>query len=473
MKNTFALLLFLLLGSQFSFAKVVVYPVSDDVRVKADYQVSVLSKDEKQWLPVAVYPVKVDEVAGGRHNVREVSYACFDFEGTVRVRVVALKPFKSCRIRPLSYGIEPERQGDTISFTLQRQCDISVEFDGDIFNNLHLSASHIMERPSKRELKSKRFLFFPKGVHRLPKDGLRLKSNTTVFVDGGARVAGTFIVDSVENVVIRGRGEVHPEHRGEGVAVRNSRNVLIEGITTTQVPVGGSRDVRIEGVKCFSSYGWGDGLNVFASQNVTYENCFCRTSDDCTTVYATRKGFKGSARNVSMLHSVLWADVAHPIFIGLHGDVERKDTIENILYDDIDILDQAERQIDYQGCMAINAGDENLVRNIVFRNIRIEDIRCGALLSLRVFENRKYCLAPGRGIENVLYENVSYNGAKAELSIVGGYNKERKVRDIRFKNLQINGKHIHDAMENKPRWWKTADMARFFVGSFVENLVFE
>ena len=44
---------------------------------------------------------------------------------------------------------------------------------------------------------------------------------------------------------------------------------------------------------------------------------FCRNSDDCTTAYATRKGFSGSTRNVRMRNSTLWADVAHPIFIGM------------------------------------------------------------------------------------------------------------------------------------------------------------
>ena len=74
--------------------------------------------------------------------------------------------------------------------------------------------------------------------------------------------------------------------------------------------------MTIRNVKAISSYGWGDGMNVFASNNVLFDGVFCRNSDDCTTVYATRMGFHGGCRNVTMQNSTLWADVAHPIFIG-------------------------------------------------------------------------------------------------------------------------------------------------------------
>ena len=246
----------------------------------------------------------------------------------------------------------------------------------------------------------------------------------------------------------------------------------MEGIITTQCPVGGSDSITINNVKAISSYGWGDGMNVFASNNVHYDGVFCRTSDDCTTVYATRKGFSGGCRNITMQNSTLWADVAHPIFIGLHGDVTNCDVIEDVSYTNIDILDQKEKQIDYQGCMAINAGDNNLVRNVRFENIRIEDFRQGQLVALRICFNKKYCAAPGRGIENILFKDITYNGTNAELSIIAGYNEERKIKNIRFENLCINGEVIYDDMPGKPKWYKTGDMAHFFIGEHVEGVTF-
>ena len=89
--------------------------------------------------------------------------------------------------------------------------------------------------------------------------------------------------------------------------------------------------------------------------------------------------------------------------------------------------------------MAINAGDNNLIRNVHFEDIRVENFRQGQLVNLRIFYNEKYCTAPGRGIENVLFKNISYTGENAELSIIEGYDEKRKVKNIRFENLKING----------------------------------
>jgi polygalacturonase len=240
----------------------------------------------------------------------------------------------------------------------------------------------------------------------------------------------------------------------------------------TQIPTGGSDSVVIRNVKSISYYGWGDGMNIFASSNVLFDGVFCRNSDDCTTVYATRKDFTGGCRNIVMQNSTLWADVAHPISIGLHGNTPHPDTIEDLRYVNIDILDHSEKQIDYQGCMAINAGDNNLVRNVRFENIRIEDFRQGQLVNLRIVFNTKYCTAPGRGIENILFRDISYTGSHAEISIIAGYDGERKVKNVRFENLRINGQLISDDMPGKPAWYKTGDMARFYIGEHVENISF-
>lgn len=448
-----------------------VYTAPAGAELLSEYRVEV-SQQDGQWQQVPTYAVKVDKTENARHNVKKVSMVYFDFEGEVRVRITKLKgDFNTARIRPLSYNIKYERQGDTVEFTLTRPMNLSVEFDGELFNNLHLFANPMLkDRPKK---KAKNLVYFGPGIHRLQGDTLAVKSGQTVFVDGGAVVKGTLKISNAESVRVFGRGEIHPDGRGAGIEIANSKNVSVDGVIVTQCPVGGSDGVNINNVKCISSYGWGDGLNVFASSNVVWNGVFCRTSDDCTTVYATRKGFTGGCKNITMKNSTLWADVAHPIFIGLHGNVEKPDTIENVLYENIDILDENEFQLDYQGCMAINAGDNNLVRNITFKDIRVESIRRGQLLSLRVSFNKKYCKAPGRGIENVLFKNITYTGAQPETALVIGYNEERNVKNVTFDNLVINGQHIHDGMAEKPKWYKTADMARIFVGEHVEGLIFK
>ena len=179
-----------------------------------------------------------------------------------------------------------------------------------------------------------------------------------------------------------------------------------------------------------------------------------------------------------MTNSTLWADVAHPIFVGLHGAAagphpERLDTVEHITYDNIDILCQSESQVDYQGCLAINCGDNNLVRNVVFDNIRIEQITQGSILQTKVCWNDKYCTAPGRGVENITFRNIRYYGETSYISVINGYNEERCVRNITFEGLKINGRTIYDDMPGKPHWYKTADYVPIYVGNHVDNILFK
>ena len=450
--------------------QLVTYPAPEGAELMSNFTVQVREAG-KDWRPVDTYMVKVDEVQNTKHNVKKASMSYFDFSGEVEVSVTFNHgTVRTGRVRPLSYGITPCIDGNTMTFKLDRPRNLSVEVNEDIFHNLHLFANPIDEKKPKK-LKDKNLIYFGPGIHTFPGDTLNVPSGKTVYIAGGALVKGCIQVVNAQNVKILGRGIVIPE-RWAGLRIINSKNVLVEGVITTQCPTGGSDSIAIRNVKSISSYGWGDGMNVFASNNVLFDGVFCRNSDDCTTVYGTRLGFTGSCKNITMQNSTLWADVAHPIFIGIHGDVENPEILENLNYINIDILDHKEKQLDYQGCLAINAGDNNLIRNVRFENIRIEDFRQGQLVNLRIFYNEKYCKAPGRGIENVLFKDISYTGENAEVSMIIGYDKERKVKNIRFENLQINGEVIYDDMPDKPKWYKTGDMARIFVGEHTEEVTF-
>jgi len=449
--------------------KLIVYPAPEGAELNDDFTVRV-REARTDWIVTPSYLVNVDEVRDTKHNVEDASMAYFDFSGEVEISVTFNRgTVQTARVRPLSYGIIPQINGNTLTFKLDQPQNLSVEINGDIFHNLHLFANPVEE--FKPDPNDKNVIYFGPGIHRPERREIRVPSGTTLYLSGGAVLMGQILVDNARNVKILGRGMVDRSVK-EGIRIANSKNVYVEGLICTQLPTGGSDSVTIRNVKSISYYGWGDGMNVFASNNVLFNGVFCRNSDDCTTVYATRKGFVGGCKNIIMQNSTLWADVAHPIFIGIHGNTPNPEIIEDIAYFNIDILDHKEKQVDYQGCLAINAGDNNLIRNVRFENIRIEDFRQGQLVNLRIFYNTKYCTAPGRGIENILFKDITYTGNNAELSMIIGYSEERKVKNIRFENLRINEQVISDDMPEKPAWYKTADMARFFVGEFVENIEF-
>ena len=144
----------------------------------------------------------------------------------------------------------------------------------------------------------------------------------------------------------------------------------------------------------------------------------------------------------------------------------------NLSYDNLDIICQSEPQVDYQGCLAINCGDGNLVKNVLFDNIRIEQIYQGSLFHVKVVWNSKYCTAAGAGIEDVLFRNIRYYGTQPNLSVIAGYDESHKVCNVRFEGLKINGRVISDDMPGKPGWYVTSDFVPMYVGSHVEGLQF-
>lgn len=439
------------------------------IELKHDFEVKARTPNG-EWQSIDTYAFKVDRVADAKHNVEITSVAKFEFDGKVEVQVKSIaQDIRSFKVRPDSYGIKAKQEGNTLTFSLDRPRYISVEINGNIYQNLQLFADNILEKPKVK--KKKDLMYFGPGVHDFKGDSIHISSGKTVFIDNGAVIKGWLSTYGSRDVKILGHGIVMPGHH-EGIMVRYSKNVLIDGPLTTQLPIGGSDSITVRNAKVMSWYGWGDGFNIFASDNIRQEHLFARTSDDCSTIYCTRKNYHGGCRNITIKDFVMWADMAHPIMIGLHSETPEDEVIDNVLYDGIEILEHAENQIDYQGCIGINNGDNITVKNVTFQNFNIDNIRRGMLFNIRVCYNKKYCSAPGRGIQNITLRNIAYRGSAPNMGIIAGYDQSRMVKNVRFENLTINGKLISDDMPGKPRWYKTADMANIYVNDHVEGLTF-
>lgn len=465
------------------------YPAPAGAPLMDDYDVFIQARGTKEWTRIDTYMAKVNAgTPDGQHKISQISYAMFDFDGVVNVRVVCKKhKYQSARIRPDYRGVIANQPNDsTVQFMLFQPENISVELDGRIDNNLLIFTSRppVSKEEAQKEAtrQGRQFIAYAPGYYN-EKDTIYVPSNTTIYLEGGSYFNSTFAINDAHDVSILGRGIARPQRGYLGAQVLRSHNVSIDGMIVNTCPVGSSHDVYLHDVRSISHPGWGDGLNVFASHHITYNRVFCRNSDDCTTVYATRKGFTGSSHDILMHNSTLWADVAHPIFVGLHGRPaedstytnrpELCDSCYNITYRNIDILGQCELQTDYQGCLAINCGDNNIVSNVLFENIRIEDIWQGSLINMRVCFNSKYCATPGRGIKDVTFRGIRYHGRQPNLSIFTGYDEDRRIEGVRFESLRINSRLIHDKMQGKPGWYKTWDMMPAFVGNHVDGITFD
>ena len=450
--------------------QIITFPASDSIPHNNDFTVKVRIPGG-QWQDLYEYQALVD-----MHNVTSSSMVNFDFSGTVEFSVTYNRgKVQTARIRPLSYGFEPKIKGNTLSFSLSKPCNLSLEINGDIFHNLQIFTN--APETYKPNPNDGSVMYFGPGFHKVKNDILHIPSGKMLYLAGGAVLNASISCDSVKDVRICGRGIVYKAN--DGVGVNFSDNVQIEDLVFLNpshytVCSGQSTNVKIKNIRSFSSKGWGDGIDLFCNNNVLIEGVFMRNSDDCIAIYGHRWKFYGDCRNVLVRNSTLWADVAHPIIIGTHGNSEpgKSELLENMKFENIDILNHDEKQINYQGCMSINVSDENLARNIVFVNIRVEDFEQGQLLNLRVTFNKKYALAPGRGIENVYFKNVSYNGKNANLSIIEGYSPERGIKNIVFEGLKINGTEISDKSIKRGHM-SLSDFARFYEGLYVEGLVYK
>lgn len=100
--------------------RLVVYPAPEEAVQNTDFSVKVRIPGQN-WQELPEYLIKVDQVRGVNHTLMNSSVSYFDFSGTAEVSVTSNRGMiQSARIRPLSYGIEPQVHGDTLTFTLSR-----------------------------------------------------------------------------------------------------------------------------------------------------------------------------------------------------------------------------------------------------------------------------------------------------------------------------------------------------------------
>ncbi len=474
-----------------------IYPVPKGAVLQEDYCLRIRSVGTEDWQELRTYRVKVD-----MHDVRCASMAYFDFSGKVEVEITFPKFYTVYRvdIRPLSLGIRPEIEPKRITFVLDKPVNLSVEVNRDRFHNLHLFAGALEELPDKagdnvltvsgslerpgflgdevsRQLETMpegRMLYVEPGIYYIGECIWRLPSHTHIYLEGGAVLIGGLALEHGEGLHISGRGILYLADFARfssinGIRLNHSRDIVIENLIFINPPhytvsLGDCENVTLRNLKSFSCEGWSDGLDMMSCRKILAEGCFLRTSDDCVAIYGSRWDNYGGSREVTVRNMTLWADVAHPTMIGVHGDHrEEGDVIEEVLFENIDVLEHHEFQPGYLGVLAINAGDKNLVRNVTYRDIRIEPFEHGKVLDFQVKWNKDYNPAPGRGIRNILLENVQViTGDGEEPSVIAGYSGEFPVEDVRIRDFYRDGAKARSLEE-----------AGIVVGDFAENVRIE
>lgn len=474
-------LLLMLFSSGANAGEIVVYPAPTGADLADDFTVKAGTQE------VAVYDSEVGALA------------YFSFGGKVTVTVVPKRQFEQVDIRPTSRKIAHTVQNGTIQFVLDRPGNFSIELDGDIERPLLIFASPFEgKRPQPGD----------EGVHyfeggRIHDAGqIRVDSNETVYIAGGAIVRGRIRASGAQNVRVMGRGILdgsHRDYKTRMVEFVECANVLMDGIIVlnsygwTVVPVK-TDDVLINNVKIVGWRDNDDGVDIVGCHNLTVSRSFLRTKDDCIAVKASPGYFQTEAqsgmrdvRNVNVVDSVLWnAEWGNAMEIGFELQTE---SVSDVTFKNCDII-----HVERGGTFTIHNGDYATVERIRFEDVRVEDSR-DKLLELRVGlsiysadcpwelhrKNPDRRRSPGgqwvpvegaervkfaknRGhIRNVYLKNVQVFGKRMPKSYLIGYDSEHTVEGVLIENLTFNGMQIWDAQRGNFNVDKVKNI--MFIGS--------
>lgn len=453
--------------SQREGSKIILYPApggDGSLPLSSDFKVFA---NEHQ---IDVYSVKVLKPhtwAGdwGKQEYEYASMAYFDFEGTAKIRIVASEIVNSLKIRPSRYNIKSNFEDSTIEFTLDKPCNLSIEINENITNNLQLFTNSIAADTTNPDDPGVRY--FGPGVH-FPSDmgipgAIKVQSNETIYIAGGAIVHGiiqTPYHDSVSNVNILGRGILLGERDTE-----QKRGLLKMGFH--------ANDITIKDIHLVDSYGWvlsvywchnvlidnvkiisyrpnSDGIDIASSSEVNVKNCYIRSADDNLVVinvqydtslvdfYEYQEGYydhygklfmdiehqaqKRNTKNVKFSNCTLWQDRDNPDAIHV-GWSMRGPEIRNVYFEEIDIIHtrggEKTAQLDIDPSWW---GDENThIRNISFKNIYLEDAHGGNIIHVRA--------DPGT-IDSVFFENIFLQG--------GNFSQSTMLKKDKYGFASIN-----------------------------------
>lgn len=464
------------------------HPAVEGIPLSNDFAVKARPADtDGAWIDIVAYSTDVADVntTCNTFNKYPIAIASFAATGAVEIQAEFMAgEVDVAVIRPESLGVQTSvKDGKTITFRLEKQVDVMLEINGDKWKALHVLVNTVDANAPTGDAEN--LWYFGPGLNngsafsKVQDGNLMVPSDTTVYLAGGAFLNAKLNFIGVSNASVRGHGFIWNGPNGGAILIERSTNTLVEGITSLgatgfSLTTGEAKGVHVKGYRSFSSHGNGDGVDFFCSQDVLVENCFLRNSDDTVAIYGHRWDYCGDTKNITIRNCTLLPDIAHPIQIGTHGNPKAPETFSNIRIENIDILDHYENQMWYQGCISINAADENLIEDVHVENVRIEKISKGQLINIRTMENAMWTTAPGRGVRNVTIKNLSLNMENSKIvnpSLILGYNGERAVENITFVNLNIGGKMIHDDIQ-KPRWYMVSDLVPLFVNEHAHDVRF-
>lgn len=408
-------------------SKVMSYNAPGQEKKSDDFEMSVNNK------PVFVYEARVSKYPvnqvwpGYQRPISQTeiaSFAYFDFKGEAEIKINSKEDIKTLDISPKEYGIKSKVKGKSIIIKLSKPLQFNVEVNG-YHHALHIFANPVEDfKVNKQDPKVH---YFGPGIHEA--GIINLKSDETVFIDGGAIVYGLIYSENSRNIKILGRGilDASKIERSQGpsmITLKHVVNAYINGIILrdpqgwTVVPTN-CDSVIFDNIKMIGLWRYNsDGIDILNCKNIVFKNSFIRSFDDNIAIKGSKQAFNkpyNIIENIKIDSCVLWNDWGRAMEIGAETAA---DTIKNISFSNCYIPHFTAVAMDIQDC------DRGYIKDVHFENIHIDDpIRDSLTLGVTPIVTRAWGKIIVLGIYNSFYSNDSMRG---------------NVNNIYFSNIRFN-----------------------------------
>ncbi len=384
---------------------------------------------------------------------QEVHQASFSCDGKVQISIRVPSAIKNVIIHPASRGIQPQVNGNILTFTLPGPDKIYIEIDS-------LPPLFVFADPLEHENISPNgpgVHYFGPGVHR--PGYITLKDNETVYIAAGAIVYGGIRANGVHNIRVAGRGILDGGFEfKQMVLVENCKDVLFEdvmirngdGWTNTLV---NCDMLRYDNVKVLSFGPGGDGIDPLGSKKIVISSCFFRCTDDCIAI-------KAPARD-QIVDDVVVSDntmigfaFSDGVTIGFETNAV---SISNITVRNCDvILARGGSRVEGHSGFSIICDGPAVIDNVLYDNIRVEKSEI-KLFELQITDGTKYGSGPPGHIKNITLKNISW--AHEGPLILKGFDENHRVQIVTFDHCTAAGKPLRDLKNSM-----------LHIGSFVDDV---
>ena len=436
-----------------ALATVVVYPTPPGLKTSSDFTLK--ANDTPVWVERIGSSLRSFSYSlySGR-EMEDLNVANFSCSGEITIKITAAAIIDSFLIRPLSRNIIAKVMGRELIFTISGPQKLYVEINS--LPHLAIFANPLEVNPPKKG--DPEVIFYGPGTY--DPGQIDLKSDQTIYIDGGAVVNADIRGSNLRNVKIDGRGILQGT-----IEISGTYNLSVSGIfirntkgwtnTLTDCHKCIYNNVKVFSYEAIYSV---DGINPVSCTNFTIQDCFMRCRDDCVAIKSIDKNLRVDSVFVNNCVMVGWA-CSDGVTLGfeLNGG-----PVENIFIRNCDILyARGGGRTDGHSGFSIVCDGPAWVQNIHFEDIRIEEQVEFKNLEFIVTNGTLYGDDPPGHIKGVYLKNISWKNPDKPF-IISGYITTNIIEDITFDNCRVGSKEL-----------KSIDDADFRINSFTKNIKFQ